>query len=82
MPLKSTSVNINDNVWYYEDKAGIDIVHWITERDGYRKAHHIKIKWRTLKASIDRKLGASQQSVQRTATPSAKIKRSGTSRRR
>lgn len=72
MPLKSTSVNINEDVWYYEDKAGIDIVHWVTERDGYRKAYHIKISWRKLAASVSRKSGASQQSVQRTATPSQK----------
>lgn len=53
--LKNDSINIDNDTWYYEEKDGIYIVHWITERDGNRTATHVKISWRKLKASVNRK---------------------------
>lgn len=83
MALKNTAVTIEKDVtWYYEEPRYIEIIHWITERDGRRVAKHIKIGWAKLRDSVQRKYGASQQSVQRTATPSRKSKARGTTRRR
>ena len=58
MALKNTSVDLVPDVsWYYEEPSHIEIVYWATERDGYKKAHHIRIPWRKLKASVERKYG-------------------------
>ena len=58
MALKNDSVDLVPGVsWYYEEPSHIEIVHWVTERDGYKKAHHIRIPWRKLQSSVERKYG-------------------------
>ena len=83
MALKNTAVVIEKDVtWYYEEPRHIEIIHWVTERDGRKVARHIKIGWAKLRDSVRRKYVATQQSVQRTATPPRKLKARGTTRRR
>lgn len=59
--LKNGSVNIDEDTWYYEEPGHVTLVHWVTERDGFRVAHQIKIPWRKLKASVERKYSPSPQ---------------------
>lgn len=35
--MKNDAIDIDNDTWYYEEKYGIYIVHWITERDGNRR---------------------------------------------
>ena len=39
MALKNGSVNlIKDVAWYYEEKTHIEIIYWVTDRDGCKNA--------------------------------------------
>ena len=55
MALKLAPIKLTSDAWYYEIPDHIEIIHWVTERDGYRRAHSISIPWRKLNASVRRK---------------------------
>jgi hypothetical protein len=46
--------NITSELWYYEQKKGILIVHRITNKDRYIRTDQILIPWKKILASVDR----------------------------
>ena len=61
--LKNEAVTITPDVtWYYEDKSGIEIYHWTKDSNGKKVVHQIKIPWRKLRASVERKYGKEKAS--------------------
>ena len=63
--LRSTPINITDELWYYEEKGGVCIVHEIRVKpeetgiyqDNYIRTDQIFIPWKKLLESVSRKYG-------------------------
>ena len=54
--LKREPINIDKNTWYYEERHGITVVHEVrTEAGNYQKTVQIKLPWKKLLASCERK---------------------------
>lgn len=48
------SQKIDDDAWYYEERGRIDVVVYVTARDGSRASRIVKIPWRKLERSMSR----------------------------
>lgn len=46
--------NLTSDAWYYEHRNHIDVIAWVTGRDGSRTSIEIRIPWRRLEASYSR----------------------------
>ena len=46
--------NIDDDAWYYEYRKRIDVVVYVTARDGLKYARTVRISWRKLEKSLMR----------------------------
>jgi hypothetical protein len=54
--LSRNPQNINEYIWYYEEKGRIEVIHEIRDNDdSYVRSDHFVIPWRKLKKSLERK---------------------------
>lgn len=52
--LSNNPQNITPELWYYEENAGINIVHDIIHESKHLRTDQIIIPWRKLKATMHR----------------------------
>lgn len=58
-PLSLSPQDINDDLWYYEERGGIDLHVWVEMPKAMSRGerHHVNVRipWRKLVASVKRK---------------------------
>ena len=59
MGLRSEAIEINDNLWYYEERKGIIVVHRVRDEHTkeYLQTDQFVIPWKKLLESVGRKYG-------------------------
>ncbi len=56
MKFRGEPVNINDHLWYYEEKKGITVVYEILDKnENYIRTDQFMIPWKKLLESVNRK---------------------------
>lgn len=53
--LKSEPINVSQNIWYYEERKGISIVHRFATDNGSSISILTDIPWKRLLESVKRK---------------------------